>query len=75
MNKILITLIALIPGLSFAAATGENIDLTSHAAGYIALVIFVTAYFFVTVETKLAIIFEQAKPGEFREPGQSGEFR
>ena len=38
MNKILITLIALIPGLTFAASTGENIDLTSHAAGYLALV-------------------------------------
>ena len=50
MKKLLILLIGLIPSLTFAASTGENIDLTSHAAGYIALVLFVTAYFFVMIE-------------------------
>ena len=50
MNKLLILLIGLIPSLTFAASIGENIDLTSHAAGYIALVLFVTAYFFVMIE-------------------------
>ena len=50
MNKLLILLIGLIPSLTFAASPGENIDLTSHAAGYIALALFVTAYFFVMIE-------------------------
>jgi NhaD family Na+/H+ antiporter len=50
MNKLLILLVGLIPSLTFAASTGENIDLTSHTAGYIALVLFVTAYFFVMIE-------------------------
>ena len=50
MNKLLILLIGLIPSLTFAASSGENIDLTSHAAGYIALALFVTAYFFVMIE-------------------------
>jgi len=50
MNKLLILLIGLIPSLTFAASPGENIDLTSHAAGYTALVLFVAAYFFVMIE-------------------------
>ena len=50
MNKIILLLIALIPSLSFAASSSEIIDLTGHAAGYIALIIFVSAYFFVMIE-------------------------
>jgi hypothetical protein len=50
MNKIILLLIALIPNLSFAASSSESIDLTVHAAGYIALIIFVSAYFFVMIE-------------------------
>ena len=50
MNKIILLLIALIPSLSFAASSSEIIDLTSHAAGYIALIVFVSAYFFVMIE-------------------------
>ena len=50
MIKSLILLIGLIPSLTFAASLGENIDLTSHTAGYTALVLFVTAYFFVMIE-------------------------
>ena len=50
MNKILLTLVAFLPGISFAASNTESIDLTSHAAGYIALVVFISAYFFVMIE-------------------------
>ena len=50
MNKILLLLISFIPNLSIAASSTANIDLTSHAAGYIALIIFVSAYFFVMIE-------------------------
>ena len=50
MNKILLILIGLFPSLSFAASTTTRIDLTSHMAGYIALIIFVIAYIFVMVE-------------------------
>ena len=50
MNKILLTLIGFLPSLSFAASNTESIDLTSHAAGYIALVVFIAAYFFVMIE-------------------------
>jgi hypothetical protein len=50
MNKIILLLITLIPSLSFAASSSESIDLTGHAAGYIALIIFVSAYFFVMIE-------------------------
>ena len=50
MNKILLTLVGFFPSLSFAASNAESIDLTSHAAGYIALVVFIAAYFFVMIE-------------------------
>jgi len=50
MNKILLLLVAFLPGISFAASNTQSIDLTSHAAGYIALVIFIAAYFFVMIE-------------------------
>ena len=50
MNKILLILISLIPSISFAASSTENLDLTSHMAGYIALIIFVLAYIFVMLE-------------------------
>jgi len=47
MNKILLILISFIPSLSVAASTTENLDLTNHMAGYIALILFVLAYIFV----------------------------
>ncbi len=50
MNKILLILIGLFPSLSFAASTVTRLDLTSHTAGYIALILFVIAYIFVMVE-------------------------
>ena len=50
MNKILLALIGFLPSLGFAASITESIDLTSHAAGYTALVIFIAAYFFVMIE-------------------------
>ena len=50
MNRIILLLITLIPSLSFAASSSESIDLTAHTAGYIALIIFVSAYFFVMIE-------------------------
>ena len=50
MNKILLIFISLIPSISFAASSSENLDLTSHMAGYIALIIFVFAYIFVMLE-------------------------
>ena len=50
MNKILLILFGLFPSLSFAASSYESIDLTSHAAGYIALILFVIAYLFVMAE-------------------------
>ena len=50
MNKIILLLITIIPSLGFAASSSESIDLTGHAAGYIALIIFVSAYFFVMIE-------------------------
>ena len=50
MNKILLILFGLFPSLSFAASSYENIDLTNHVAGYIALTLFVIAYLFVMVE-------------------------
>ena len=39
-----------IPSLSIAASSAENLDLTSHMAGYIAIILFVIAYFFVMIE-------------------------
>ena len=50
MNKILLILLSFIPSLSIAASTSENLDLTSHMAGYIAITLFVIAYFFVMIE-------------------------
>ena len=50
MNKILLILIGFIPSLSVAASTSENLDLTNHMAGYIALTLFVLAYIFVMLE-------------------------
>jgi NhaD family Na+/H+ antiporter len=50
MNKILLILIGLFPSLSFAASTTTRLDLTTHTAGYIALILFVIAYIFVMVE-------------------------
>ena len=50
MNKILLILISFIPSLSIAASTSENLDLTNHLAGYIALTFFVLAYIFVMLE-------------------------
>ena len=43
-------LFVLLPSLSFAASSYESIDLTNHAAGYIALALFVIAYLFVMIE-------------------------
>ena len=50
MNKKLLILFCLFPSLSFAASSYESIDLTNHVAGYIALILFVLAYFFVMIE-------------------------
>ena len=50
MNKILLILLSFIPSLSIAASTFENLNLTSHMAGYIAIILFVIAYFFVMIE-------------------------
>jgi len=50
MNKFFLILLGLFPSLSFAASTSPSIDLTSHMAGYIALIVFVIAYGFVMVE-------------------------
>ena len=50
MNKILLILIGLFPSLSFAASATTRLDLTTHTAGYIALILFVIAYIFVMVE-------------------------
>jgi len=50
MNKILLILISFIPSLSVAASIAENLDLTNHMAGYIALTLFVLAYIFVMLE-------------------------
>jgi len=50
MNKILITLISLIPSLALASSDIPNLDLTSHWAGYLAVTLFVIAYAFVMLE-------------------------
>ena len=50
MNKILLILIGLFPSLSFAASATTRLDLTTHTAGYIALILFVIAHIFVMVE-------------------------
>jgi len=50
MNRILLILIGLLPGLSFAASGITALDLTSHWAGYLAVILFVIAYAFVMLE-------------------------
>ena len=50
MNKLFLILLSLFPSLSFAASTSPSLDLTSHMAGYLALIVFVIAYGFVMVE-------------------------
>ena len=50
MNKFFLILLGLFPSLSFAASTSHSLDLTSHIAGYLALIVFVIAYGFVMVE-------------------------
>ena len=50
MNKFFLILLGLFPSLSFAALTSPSLDLTSHMAGYLALIVFVIAYGFVMVE-------------------------
>ena len=50
MNKFFLILLGLFPSLSFAASTSSSLDLTSHMAGYLALIVFVIAYVFVMVE-------------------------
>ncbi len=52
MNKIVTVLSLLfLPGLAFAASSnGETLDLTNHAVGYAALVIFAIAYLLVMAE-------------------------
>ena len=50
MNKILPILIGLLPSLSFAASDITALDLTSHWAGYLAVILFVIAYAFVMLE-------------------------
>ena len=50
MNKIFLILIGLTPGITFASSDITTLDLTSHWAGYTALILFVIAYGFVMVE-------------------------
>lgn len=50
MNKILLILIGLTPGMIFASSNNTTLDLTNHWAGYTALTLFVIAYGFVMVE-------------------------
>ena len=50
MNKFFLILLGLFPSLSFAVSTSPSLDLTSHMAGYLALIVFVIAYGFVMVE-------------------------
>ena len=50
MNKIFLILIGLTPGTTFASSDITTLDLTSHWAGYTALILFVIAYGFVMVE-------------------------
>jgi len=49
-KKLLTLLVSFFPVLAFASVDSETLDLTSHWAGYIALVLFVIAYIFVMVE-------------------------
>ena len=50
MNKFFLILLGLFPSLCFAVSTSPSLDLTSHIAGYLALIVFVIAYGFVMVE-------------------------
>ena len=50
MNKIIFSLLGFFPGLSLASAGVQNLNLTTHWAGYLALILFVIAYVFVMVE-------------------------
>ena len=50
MNKFFLILLGLFPSLVFASSSTQNLDLTSHWAGYLALIVFVIAYGFVMVE-------------------------
>ena len=50
MNKFFLILLGLFPSLVFASSSTQNLDLTSHWAGYLALIVFVIAYVFVMVE-------------------------
>ncbi len=50
MNKIIFSLLGFFPGLSLAYAGAQNLNLTTHWAGYLALILFVIAYVFVMVE-------------------------
>ena len=51
MNRILLILMGLLPSISFAATnTSATLDLTSHWAGYLAVLLFVIAYAFVMLE-------------------------
>ena len=50
MNKFFLILLGLFPSLSFASSVTQNLDLTNHWAGYLALTLFVIAYIFVMVE-------------------------
>ena len=50
MNKFFLILLGLFPSLAVASSSTQNLDLTSHWAGYLALILFVIAYIFVMVE-------------------------
>ena len=50
MNKFFLILLGLFPSLVFASSSTQNLDLTSHWAGYLALIVFVIAYVFVMAE-------------------------
>ncbi|MCB2184373.1 MAG: sodium:proton antiporter NhaD [Desulfobulbaceae bacterium] len=50
ITPIVFTLFLLFPCIALAASQGEFIDLTSHTAGYVAIFVFVVAYFFVMME-------------------------
>ena len=50
MNKFFLILLGLFPSLVFASSTTQNLDLTNHWAGYLALTLFVIAYIFVMIE-------------------------
>ena len=50
MNKFFMILLGLFPSLAVASEGSQNLDLTSHWAGYLALTLFVIAYIFVMIE-------------------------